>query len=461
MTTTTLVLSSDLFAELESAARLPLETAGVLLVSVVETPSGLRLLGRKLCWVTEAAYARREPDSLSITSDGYVPALGEAERLNAAAIWLHTHPGIGSSPYPSRHDVFVDTQLHDLFRLRSGSPYYASLIVAPTSESITFSGSVHKEGGEARALDRLWMVGERFKAVTPFGASTRGLSPAFDRNVRAFGSAIQETLRDLHIGVIGCGGTGSAVAEQLARLGVARFTLVDPETLALTNVTRLYGSTPQVVGKPKVAVVGDHLRAIQPEVEVAQVQSTVNVESVARALAGCDVVFGCTDDNAGRLVLSRIATYLLLPVIDCGVLLSATADSQLAGIDGRVTTLVPGQACLVCRGRIDLSRAAAEALTPSERKRRVDEGYAPALGNVEPAVVAFTTAVAAAAVSELLERLIGFGPSPRPSEVLLRLHEREISTNRALPRDGHYCSQSAGKMGIGVTQPFLDQTWLS
>src|SRR5262249_55510661 len=111
------------------------------------------------------------------------------------------------------------------------------------------------------------------------------------------------------------------------------------------------------------------------------------------------------------------------------------------------------------RGRIDVARAAAELLTPEERVRREDEGYAPALGRTEPAVVTFTTMVGATAVSELLERLIGYGPDPRPSEVLLRYHDREISTNVVSPRDGHYCDSSSGKLGIGITTPFLEQTW--
>jgi len=132
---------------------------------------------------------------------------------------------------------------------------------------------------------------------------------------------------------------------------------------------------------------------------------------------------------------------------------------MLTGIDARVTTLVPGQACLVCRGRIDLARASAELMTPDERVLRIDEGYAPALGRTEPAVVSFTTLVAATAVSELLERLIGYGPNPRPSEVLLRYHEREISTNGALPRERHYCHPASGKTGLGFTDPFLEQAW--
>jgi hypothetical protein len=123
--------------------------------------------------------------------------------------------------------------------------------------------------------------------------------------------------------------------------------------------------------------------------------------------------------------------------------------------------MYPGAACLVCRGRVDLQRAASESLTPDERVRRVDEGYAPGLGGVEPAVVAYTTAAAAAAVGELLDALIGYGPEPAPTEILLRLHDREVSTNVATPRPGHYCDPSAGKIGSGVTVPFLEQTWPS
>jgi hypothetical protein len=59
----------------------------------------------------------------------------------------------------------------------------------------------------------------------------------------------------------------------------------------------------------------------------------------------------------------------------------------------------------------------------------------------------------------MLERFIGYGPSLRPDEVLVRFHEREISTNVAVPRIGHYCSQVAGKIGSGITEPFLDQAW--
>ena len=58
-----------------------------------------------------------------------------------------------------------------------------------------------------------------------------------------------------------------------------------------------------------------------------------------------------------------------------------------------------------------------------------------------------------------LDRLIGYGPPDHPTETLLRLHEREISTNRAGPRDHHYCHKSQGKWGAGDEEPYLGQLW--
>jgi molybdopterin/thiamine biosynthesis adenylyltransferase len=308
-------------------------------------------------------------------------------------------------------------------------------------------------------VDRLWQVGNQWRLYRAFDSQLPQLPAIFDRNVRAFGSAIQHTLVDLRVAIVGCGGTGSAVAEQLVRLGVRDLLLMDPDILSESNVTRVYGSTPADVGQQKTDVVARHLRRIAPDLKCHTLGSMVTMEVAARSLTACDLVFGCTDDNAGRLVLSRFATYLMTPLIDCGVLLSSDLAGELRGIDGRVTTMSPGEACLICRNRIDLHRASAELLTPEERVRRQDEGYAPLLAGVEPAVVAFTTLVAASAVSELLERLIGYGPRPRPNEVLLRCHEREISTNIAVPRVGHYCHPGSSKIGLGITEPFLEQTW--
>jgi molybdopterin/thiamine biosynthesis adenylyltransferase len=456
----TLVLTHEQVAELMAAARLPIETGGVLIASIINVGDGnRRLLGRQIIWTPDGAYRKRTRDELLVTSEGYVPALGIAERDGMMAFWLHTHPGESSAPMPSIYDDKVDRDLADLFRLRTNAPFYGALIVSPRGDSIAFSAALFPERGERQRIDRIWQVGDSLRLISAYDAPQCVMPSIYDRNVRAFGAGVQQTLGALHVGVVGVGGTGSAVCEQLARLGVRRFTLVDPDVLSDSNITRVFGSTPQDVGRAKVEVARDNILRIAPDAACETVQSMLTLESTARRLLGCDVVFGCTDDNAGRLVLSRFSTFMLTPVIDVGVLLSSGTDGVLTGINGRVTVLSPGAACLICRNRIDLARAGAELRTPEERKRLADEGYAPALERVEPAVVAFTSAVASAAVMELLERLIGYGPARRPSEVLLRWHERETSTNHAQPREAHYCDHAGGKWGLGVTAPFLEQTW--
>ena len=457
--TVTLVLPEHISAELALAAKADVESAGVLLARYVATPSGdVRLLARAMNWVPDDAYLVRSATALSISSNGYVPALAGAEVDKSVPIWLHTHPGPGASPRPSQYDEVVDEELTELFRLRSGSSFYGSVVISRVDGRLCFTG--HIESPSSRLdIDRLWIVGRRFTSVRNWFQETTPPTEQFDRNIRAFGGEIQRVLGDLHVAVVGCGGTGSAVVEQLVRLGVRRIQLFDPDTLTASNVTRVYGSFPENIGEPKVDVSASHANRIAPDAVVTPIQSKVTTNSVAKLLVEADIIFGCTDDNAGRLVLSRFASYFLTPVIDCGVLLSSGLGGALEGIYGRVTIMVPGAACLVCRSRIDLQRAAAEMLPPEEHVRLAEEGYAPALAGTEPAVVAFTTQVAATAVSELLERLIHYGPEPAPTEILLRSHDREVSTNYQDPKYGHYCHPDRGKLGSGMTEPFLEQTW--
>lgn len=455
---TSLVLTGEMAARLRELAALDIETGAVLLARRAGDGADLRLLGFELHEVPEHAYERREAQQLLITSDGYVPALARAEESGCIPIWLHTHPGDGSCPESSRHDQVVDQQLSDLFRLRANSDYYGALIVSIDGSNLTFTG--HLDDGETRTdIDRLLVIGDRIAVHAHYQSQLDPIPDLFDRHVRAFGGDVQRALGSLNVAVVGCGGTGSAVAEQLVRLGVRHLLLVDPDVLSASNVTRVYGSTAADVDRPKVDVLADHLARVAPDVRVTTIASMLTVEATARTVSRSDVVFGCTDDNAGRLILSRLATYMSMLVVDCGVILSSNGDGALDGIHGRVTTLSPGSACLVCRNRIDTARAASELLTPEERVRLVNEGYAPALAGVEPAVITFTTAVAAQAVSELLERLTAYGPEPVPSEIILRLHDREISTNVQSPRDRHYCHPDSKKIGLGDTTPFLEQTW--
>lgn len=453
----TLVLREDQRAEIDAATCRNVETGAVLLCRPHVFGSHARFVVEEIRWVPEHAYVERVSDKMRISSGGFVPMLGEAEERGLIAGWFHTHPTSPRPIRPSDLDRAVDSELGPLFRLRTGGDAYLSVIGTTRNRSLAIIGTMTSESGETSEMGAVVTLGESLQlTLRDESVGTEVTSDLYSRQVAAFGGPIQRSLGALQIGVVGCGGTGSAVAEQLIRLGVKSVVLVDPDNLDLSNVTRVYGSTAADVGRPKAEVLRQHLLRIAPDAQVAAVNDTITRRRPAELLTTCDVLFGCTDDNAGRIILSRLAAYARQLVIDMGVLITSRDDGTVDGINGRVTVMRPGQACLICRGRVDLQRAAAEQLPEAERTRLAGEGYAPALGGIQPAVVAYTSMVAATAVAELLEHLIGYGPTPRPSEILIRAHDREISTNSASPLPGHFCDP-----GISRDESmFLGKAWV-
>lgn len=454
----TLRLPPAIYAPLRDMAHGDVESAGVLLAHVRGDDQRGVLTAVDFLAVPDHAYEIRNDHELQITSDGYVHSLKVAQKLGTVAIWVHSHPGNHSSPKASHHDRKVNTELEPLFAAQTGTDQYGYLIVSHADDTLTFTGEI--SGPVAGSIATVATIGDTWFFGIAQDDEAHMDYDLFDRNIRAFGDQIQHTLGRITVGIVGAGGTGSAVAEQLVRLGVRSIILVDPDVLSASNTTRVYGSTPADVGRPKVDVLADHLKRIADSVQVTSIRGTIVSRQPAEALAVADVVFGCTDDNAGRLRLSRLPYYELVPVIDCGIQMAADHTNTISGIFGRVTTLCSGTACLMCRDRIDLALAEAEVRTHEQQQKLEKEGYAPALPGVEPAVVAFTTMVAATAVGELLERLVGYGDTPTPSELVLYIHDRAIRGNIEPPRTGHYCDP-ARQQTARDPEMYLGLNWAS
>lgn len=434
----TLRITEALHNQLSDVAAGPMETGAVLLAHLVGADSARpALIGRELIEVPDAAYEVRTDQSLQISSDGYVHALKRARDIGAVAIWVHSHPGELAIPRPSRHDAVVNQQLEELFGDRTESGFYAYLVVSHLRGQLAFTGAA--TGTVSAPIARIAAVGDLWRFMHSFDSAEKDTDPLFDRHIRAFGGGIQKAISELTVAVVGAGGTGSAVAEQLVRLGVRDITLIDPDHLSLSNTTRVYGSTPRDVGRPKVETLGEHLGRIADGVQVHTLHGSILEEAVFRELLTMDIVFGCTDDDAGRLRLSRLPYYYLIPVIDCGVQIPSDTSGQIVGIYGRVTTMYPGTACLVCRDRVDLARADAEMRAEADQERLAREAYAPSLVGVEASVVAFTSMVGATVVSEFIERLVGHGERPSPTELVLYIHDRQVRGNSSAPRPRHYC----------------------
>ena len=152
---------------------------------------------------------------------------------------------------------------------------YGAIVVANTEGHFCFSGHIETENWRSD-IDRLWVTGRHFRLDQNWLHDSTPPSDQFDRHIRAFGGKVQEVLADMTVAVVGCGGTGSAVIEQLVRLGVRRFILLDPKTLTKSNLTRVYGAFPEDIGKPKVDLSAFHVSRIAPDASVITSQSKIH-----------------------------------------------------------------------------------------------------------------------------------------------------------------------------------------
>ena len=456
MSRTTLVMLDGTYDLLLDLASSDVEQAAVLVVGRA-TSRNPRLLVRELHVVPTGAMDLQTSTDLRIRSEGYVPVLARAAALGAGAIFVHTHPR--ASPDPSARDADVDRLLEPVFTGRTGVPLYGSLVLTINGGALTFTGR-HRTGGRWQSINRVWVVGDRFRLVPAADALDPGPPQVhFDRQVLAFGSDFQRLFRQLTIGVVGAGGTGSPTAEQLTRLGVGRLILFDDDVITHTNLTRIHEVTARDVGRHKVEALARRLTSVGTGTRIVPIVGRITSVEVAKRLRECDVVFGCTDKELGRGVLLRFAYRYLVPVIDCAFIID-NLDGKVRDLIGRVTVMTPGHPCLLCRGRITAERMRIEALPDEERRKLEAEGYVPGLADSDPAVVTFTTLVSSLAVSEMIERIVGYDQPP-PTELLALMHDRRIIRSRISGDSQHLCVQTQ-KWAIGDNdcEPYLGMTWV-
>lgn len=290
-------------------------------------------------------------------------------------------------------------------------------------------------------------------------------SEALARQALAFGPELNGLLKQLSVAVVGCGGTGSPVVHLLARLGVGRIVVIDNDVVEHSNLNRLYGATRKDADNavPKVDVMAREVTMMGLDVEIQSMNGWVDAPHIRDALKSCDVIFGCTDDHAGRLYLNRVAHFYLVPVIDVGLVLMPRDDGEpgLLEMAARVSVLFPTSACHGCRGTVDRVRAREEDLQrsdPAEYERQKTEAYVRGGGNPAPAVVTFTSEAATMAVNELLAGLVDFrGGGGWTWQRYRKLDKGFERSQAAQPRSECPVCGSEEYWGLGDIDPFLDR----
>ena len=152
----------------------------------------------------------------------------------------------------------------------------------------------------------------------------------------------QQALLDARVLVIGAGGLGSPAAMYLAASGVGQLTLVDDDTVDLTNLQRQIAHTTQRVGQPKAASARSTLADINPEIAIVALQERVDDARLAELVASSTVVLDCTDNFATRHAVNRACVAHQVPLVSGAVI---RFDGQVSVFDPR-TGSQPCYSCL-------------------------------------------------------------------------------------------------------------------
>jgi molybdopterin/thiamine biosynthesis adenylyltransferase len=434
------------------------ERAAYLLCGLSQTERELRLLVRQVVLVADADLLDQSATYLTVPAKSFLPVLKRAEREQGVFVFVHSHPK--EIPDHSRQDDHEEAGLFRTAynRITTPNAAHASLVLSDPAQP---RGRIWQRGGTTEPIDLIRVIGRRFHFYPRQGFDQNIDTSLHDREVRAFGPDILPLLQSLTIGVAGAGGTGSAVIEQLIRLGVGRLIVADGQELERSNISRVYGSEVDDVGLDKVALVSRLVRHIGLPTKVEVINQPITYASVLKRFRDCDVVFGCTDDQWGRAALTQFSIEYCIPGFDLGVKIDSK-DGRIRSIPARVTTLMPGLPCLFCRNQITSQGVAdqsLEELVPAEAARQRKEGYIPELPGADPAVIAFTTACATLAVGELLQRLTGYkGENYNLGELVMQIDQTAIRKPGAIRQPGCICTKPE-LIGRGDQLRFLDQTW--
>ncbi len=215
------------------------------------------------------------------------------------------------------------------------------------------------------------------------------------------GTRSDETLERIIAAVIGLGGAGSHIVQQLSHVGIGMIAACDHDRAELSNLNRLIGATRRdaLNGRRKTDIAARRAKAVNPSLTVRRYAT--KWQEAMRQLRDADIIISCVDSYSERAQIEAFARRYLIPCIDIGMDVHEVGDHF--AISGQVALSMPGDLCLRCMGIItedDLAK----------------EQYGAAGGN--PQVVWSNGVLASVAVGMLVQMITPWFRSTAPSLLL-------------------------------------------
>lgn len=152
------------------------------------------------------------------------------------------------------------------------------------------------------------------------------------RNKKTLSDQDQHKLANSCVAIVGCGGLGGYIAEELARIGVGRLVLIDGDRLEVSNLNRQIMATELNIGQWKVDAARERLRSVNSEVQVEVIRGWFEEENGAQLLRDADLVCDALDSLSARVALERVCHQMERPLVYAGI----------AGWFGQLGVSLPG-----------------------------------------------------------------------------------------------------------------------
>lgn len=303
----------------------------------------------------------------------------------------HGHPGLSSTDRDSLEKV-----LPALKALVPTRPHGS--VVIGNNKSV--GGLVWLPGDGLCNVSRARWLGspvEILPALRQGGASHE----MYSSQASLIGNRGQYLLSQTMIGIVGLGGGGSHVAQQVAMVGFGHLVLVDPDVVEESNRARMVGSRESDISKPKTKVILRMVKGASRGLRVTLVAEKFPAQKAVDALKRCDLMISCVDSFHSRDQLNTFAWRHLIPLIDIGIgtrVIESDGRIGLNRLAGHMHVYIPGGPCMQCTGLVSDEKVYAET---GGRPEYVKGSGGPGQ------VVSFNGVVASLAVTEAIQLATG------------------------------------------------------
>lgn len=143
-----------------------------------------------------------------------------------------------------------------------------------------------------------------------------GATDRFSRNGALLRDGDQERLAAARVAVCGVGGMGGVCAELLARMGIGHLIVADLDTFERSNINRQIHADERTLGQNKASVIGEHLRAINPDLDLDVITEGVTPETIPSIIDGAEILVNGMDQMRASLMLERAARRARRTIVD-------------------------------------------------------------------------------------------------------------------------------------------------